>query len=248
VNCDLPEFFVALSRIKSKIVILDHTTRPWETRKFLGKMIRMILSTRGAFWVNVSSKLPPKESNYLGVIPNIVDQESLIGNPKRNQMTLPPRLVYLGRLSKEKRPDIFLELALSLKYPALVIGDGPLRQDLENSIPPDAEIEFLGHIRSPWELISSNDLVIVTSEYEGDGLVPLEAAALGIPVALRNVSDLRGLGFPPQTYFANIPELGKKIQESGFSGFLLTKDDSYRILKGRASSAVYESWKNLFRI
>ncbi|GMM84674.1 glycosyltransferase family 4 protein [Pseudoalteromonas sp. MTN2-4] len=88
------------------------------------------------------------------------------------------RVGFVGRLSHEKGPDNFVELARRLdKNQSIsfnVFGDGPMAPDLQSSKP--ANIQFHGHQASSdfWEKI---DVLVISSRAEGLPMVLLEAMA-----------------------------------------------------------------------
>lgn len=92
---------------------------------------------------------------------------------------------YVGRLSAEKGLKTLLEAAAKCPHTLKVVGDGPLRAELEAQYAGCGQIEFLGY--QPWEsirdLVSRARCVVVPSEwYEVFGLVIMEAHCLGTPV------------------------------------------------------------------
>jgi glycosyltransferase involved in cell wall biosynthesis len=109
------------------------------------------------------------------------------------------KIVIVGRLSAEKgqksaidaiaearrlRPDVRLHLEL--------IGDGPLRSDLERHVSHldlQAQVNFRGFLKNPYPWIAHADLVCIPSEYEGLPNVALEALALKTPVLATNCSS-----------------------------------------------------------
>lgn len=93
-----------------------------------------------------------------------------------------PRPIFLsvGRVAVEKN----LEAFLSLRLPGskVVVGDGPARADLERAYP---DAHFLG-VREGEELAAiyaSSDVFVFPSLTDTFGIVLLEAAASGLPVA-----------------------------------------------------------------
>ncbi len=243
-NCDLPEFYSALAIWNAECIIVEHTTRPWTGRKAFGKLIRRILRTRGARYVRVSERINiyPLFNDTL-VIPNIIDAKIIATELMQSKVpNARGKLLFVGRLSREKRPDLFIELARETEYEALVIGDGelslPLRQDSEDV----ANLSFLGQQLNPWKFASSQDLLVLTSDYEGDGLVALEAISIGIPVALRCTSDLQRIGFPLKNYFEDIPALASRIAKNNFSDFELSDFEVSQILKNRSPEKISRLW------
>jgi glycosyltransferase involved in cell wall biosynthesis/SAM-dependent methyltransferase len=104
----------------------------------------------------------------------------------------------IGRLTQQKRPLDFLELALRSKRDGLdvifiLVGDGELtsdcrrfqeRHDLDNV----RFVDFCEDLTQVYPILSG---LIVTSEYEGLPIVALEAMAMGVPVLTTDVGDLR---------------------------------------------------------
>jgi glycosyltransferase involved in cell wall biosynthesis len=88
--------------------------------------------------------------------------------------------LYVGRVSVEKNIEAFL--ALDLPGKKLVVGDGPLRRDLEVRFP---DVQFVGEKRGA-ELVGyyqRADVFVFPSKTDTFGLVLLEALACGTPVA-----------------------------------------------------------------
>lgn len=97
------------------------------------------------------------------------------------------RILYVGRLEREKRVDLLLDALKNIKGEWFldIVGDGVERESLElracrNEI--DCKIKWHGWSDNPWEEIDKANLLVITSEQEGFGLVMIEALALGIPV------------------------------------------------------------------
>lgn len=128
-----------------------------------------------------------------------------------------PYVLFLGRLSSEKGPDVLLK-AFSLCVEKLgdlnvvFAGDGPMRAELERSVPSElsSRVSFTGYLRGDAlrSLIKGASFVVVPSRcYENFPYSILEAFSFGVPVI---GSELGG-----------IPEL---VVE-GSTGFLCKPDD-----------------------
>ncbi len=110
------------------------------------------------------------------VIPSGVDLPERVSAPAE-----PPHALYVGRLSEEKG---VLELAQAARdLPLVVVGDGPLRESLPQTV------GFVAHdeIGSYYERAS---IVVVPSRREGYGVVAREAMAYGRAVVATNVGGL----------------------------------------------------------
>lgn len=91
-----------------------------------------------------------------------------------------PRLLFVGRVSKEKNIEAFLNL--EMKASKVVVGDGPDRERLQRGYP---EIEFKGYCFG-LELVNEYaqaDCLVFSSKTDTFGLTSVEAMACGTPVA-----------------------------------------------------------------
>jgi glycosyltransferase involved in cell wall biosynthesis len=96
---------------------------------------------------------------------------------------------FVGRLSYEKGPDRFLELAKSLPDRQFeMFGDGPMFQKLSKK--SNGSVVFRGPVSSMQPYWSHIGLLCITSRYEGLPLVALEAMSHGVPVVAFSVGAL----------------------------------------------------------
>ena len=107
-----------------------------------------------------------------------------------------PTVVFLGRLSANKRPDhaIAAFRLLRVLHPNAqlwVVGDGPMRAHLERSAP--SGVTFFGRVdeRQKHELLARAHVLIATSLREGWGLGVTESAQVGTPAVGYDVPGLR---------------------------------------------------------
>jgi glycosyltransferase involved in cell wall biosynthesis len=121
-----------------------------------------------------------------------------------------PAIIYVGRVSKEKGLEMLQPFSRFLEYGGVshrlvVVGDGPMRADLQSECP---QAVFTGTLRQDEVAVAmaSADLMVFPSRTDTAGNVVLEAQASGLPVL---VSDSGG------------PRENLRPAESGFvcSGF-----------------------------
>lgn len=96
------------------------------------------------------------------------------------------KLVYAGRLEPEKRIDLMFHALQRVDTPwsLELIGDGSLRRELKAlsvRLGMQDRIVWTGWREDPWKELQEASLLLLTSAYEGFGMVALEALARGIP-------------------------------------------------------------------
>jgi len=100
---------------------------------------------------------------------------------KKNKL----KIINIGRLSEEKDHITFLKalqlLENQIKYEAVIMGRGKLKNKLENFIKENdlkKNIKLIGYKSNPYPYIKQSDFVILTSLHEGLPNVLLEALIL----------------------------------------------------------------------
>jgi O-antigen biosynthesis protein len=132
----------------------------------------------------------------VSVIPNAIDLDLYAPRPHRGDRFV---VAFLGRLSEEKGPDVFLEIAAELAEDAgmefLVCGTGPMEsalRDLARRKGLEGRVRFLGRV-STQEFLPSCGVVVVSSRLDGRPNVVLESLAMGIPVVASRVGGIPAL-------------------------------------------------------
>jgi glycosyltransferase involved in cell wall biosynthesis len=106
---------------------------------------------------------------------------------------LPRRIGFVGRLSQEKRPDLFCALA-ERSPPGLewhIYGDGPMRAELEAR--HSRTVRFHGITEDMDSVWPTLGLLVMPSLFEGLPLAALEALASGVPLLASRVGGLPDL-------------------------------------------------------
>ena len=131
------------------------------------------------------------------VIPNGIDSAVYARDPA----PVPGRIVMVGRLSRQKRPDIALRTIASLlrTHPEAhldIVGDGPLRSETEALLAQlglAGSVRLLGNRTDVPDLLAQAACFLLTSDYEGCPLCILEAMAAGVPVVTTDAGGAREL-------------------------------------------------------
>jgi glycosyltransferase involved in cell wall biosynthesis len=102
---------------------------------------------------------------------------------------------YIGRLVPIKRPDRFVDAATRLvpQYPNvdfLVVGDGPLGDDIRARVASTPNIRFVGWRRNVASILAALDIVVLCSDNEGIPLSLIEASYCGVPIVATKVGSV----------------------------------------------------------
>ena len=103
------------------------------------------------------------------------------------------RFIFAGRLSHEKGPDIFCELARASQASGSfdIHGDGPMRSELERQ--HGEFVTFHGFTDNIRHALGGASALVMTSRNEGLPMIALEAMALGVPVIAPAIGGLPDL-------------------------------------------------------
>ena len=133
----------------------------------------------------------------LHAVPNAYGQgtEFLDRHAARAELNIPddrPTAGFIGRLGREKGPDIFIAALRQLDEPrprAIVIGDGVMREQLM-AASDGLDVQWPGAVPAAARLIRALDVVVLSSRTEGTPMVLLEAMAAGVPIVATRVGGI----------------------------------------------------------
>jgi CDP-glycerol glycerophosphotransferase len=136
-----------------------------------------------------------------------------------------PTFVTVGRLSPEKNHARMIRAfaavhAKNSNCRLIIVGDGPLRPQLAGLIRElglQRSVWLAGHQENPHAVLKSADCFVLSSNYEGQPMVLLEAAIIGLPIVTVNFGSVRD-ALPPE--FLIIVEAGDQDLARGMEQFL----------------------------
>ena len=136
---------------------------------------------------------------------------------KRNKLESNNYIFYIGRLAKNKRPDILIKAydQSNSKLDLVIAGKSTKDNDLMN-LSKNPKIKFLGEVNDDEkkDLMKNCKFSVFPSEYESFGLVILEAVKFGKPILLSNIWAFKELVSNKDFFFENnIDSLKTKIKE-----------------------------------
>ena len=201
--------FIVAARLLSKPVVvtihraevLPYHPLPWRIlRGFVLRVISEAICVSGSTReLAIGLGCPPGRSI---IVYNTVDQHRFSPNPPepaRVSLGLPVDeniLLYVGDLKPEKRCDDLLRAFAGVggECHLLILGDGPLRRELESlatALGIREKVSFIGRLPHSSKLLpiyyNASDIFVLASITEGHSLALLEALASGLPIVATSV-------------------------------------------------------------
>jgi glycosyltransferase involved in cell wall biosynthesis len=107
--------------------------------------------------------------------------------------------VMAGRMSREKGPHLLAVVADRTQWNVRFIGDGESLPDIRRLAPKTTVTGWLSHDDVLKEIAGARALVFPSLWHETEGLVVLEAAALGVPAVVADACAARDLVIDGET-------------------------------------------------
>jgi len=154
------------------------------------KYVRHFVATNGLIQKEITSRIGGENGGKVSTIRPV-----LRSTPKFSKSLPPGRDIYqISRLSTQKRLDRGLKMSSWLsEYGYLdnwnIVGDGPLRKDLEVKSLEHPLVAFHG-FKPTLEVINNAFGFVQSSDFEGLPMVVIEALAAGVPVFATKTGDL----------------------------------------------------------
>jgi glycosyltransferase involved in cell wall biosynthesis len=173
------------------------------------------------------------------IFPGLQDLDLLSKAQARTELGLDPEklyVVFVGRLTKIKRPDRLVDVATELKkdYPnvhLLVVGAGELFNSTKiAAASQELPMTFYGWRSDVARMLSASDIAVLCSDNEGVPLTLIQAAQAGLPIVSTNVgsvSDIVKHGTSGTLVSCSSAELAKELK-------VLIQDTGLRNLYGAA--------------
>ena len=128
--------------------------------------------------------------SLIEIRPNWIDTDIY----KPISMKLKNRILFVGRLSKQKNLNLLLSAINNNNIGIDIVGDGELRNSLDEIIQKsNIDINFLGRLPNDQmpKVYNSYPIYVLCSHYEGNPKTLLEAMACGLAVIGTNVPGIR---------------------------------------------------------
>lgn len=156
--------------------------------------------------------------NRIAIKPNFFSEDG-IGLAAADRFGVRNGFLFVGRLSPEKGISLLLDSFRNSPFTLRIIGDGPLRGEVESCASEYSNIQYLGHQDKQQivrELQTAEALVFTTIGFEQFGLVIIEAFFCGTPVIGPDTGSPAELiieGYNGQHFkTGSVPDLRRKIR------------------------------------
>ena len=193
----------ALANIKTPFISHLHSSVPWLDKIHPYTIAYLLAAEKAKKIITVSDSIEKRyifstfvQNKFQCILNPVCSKEILskagAASDKRYD------ICFVGRLSEEKQPLLFLDIIKSLKkkYPNLktiMLGDGDLRKKVVEKIKKEQMTEYVlwkGFQSNPYKFMNQSKILLLTSRYEGCPLVVLEALVLGLPCVVADVGGL----------------------------------------------------------
>lgn len=180
---------------KKKTVIL-------QIQNFLGKEILKKYKALGLPFYFIEKFYPFKFKNIIVVSEALNKRWNINGKVISNgiecfsnESKIGSYLAFLGRIDiTQKGLDLIVNVAkLFREFEFKIAGDGKDRARLINMIKDIPNIKYIGKVSGveKYTFISNSKFLIMPSRFEGQGIVALEALAMGKPLIVSDIAELK---------------------------------------------------------
>lgn len=195
---------VSFSGFNGKIVSHIHQIPDWFSKKNIKTLLYNYCTRKIDKIIFVSNAAYESyyfKSNIDGkykIIYNYVDASKVLELSKET-FDKKYDLCFFGRLVREKKPLLFIEIVYKLKskyknITACMIGNGPLEEECLKKIKEynlSKNIELLGFQKNPYKIVKNCGIVVMPSINEGLGLTAIESIILDKVVLNSGIGGLK---------------------------------------------------------
>lgn len=218
--------------LKRSFVVIAEKFLAFFTHQLLavGEKVRDDLLNAGIGSQGKFGLMPPGVE--VGFLPSRKDSRKILSLP-----VVGLQCAFIGRVTQIKRPDRFLEVVGELKNRGVdldffMAGDGELLEVCRERIKKeDLPVTILGWQSNIEIVLSSADIVVLTSDSEGTPLSLIQAGMAGIPVVTTNVGSV------PEVILDGVTGIitGLDVQELANALEKLVDDKALRTTLGNAA-------------
>ena len=194
----------ALVKGKTKLIMHLHNNSPWLKKVCFNSFAILFAAFRAEKILTVSESIEDEYifSRFIDkkivCIDNPISRGKILPMVSKNDYQKKYDICCVARLTEQKNPMKFLDVLYSIKksksdVKAVWVGEGSLEVEVKKRIYELGladNVEMVGFQKNPYKYMACSKIFMLTSDWEGYGLVAFEALTLGLPCIVSNVGGL----------------------------------------------------------
>ena len=181
-----------------------HNNSPWLKKLSINSIAFLYAGLKADKILTVSESIEKEYifsrliKNKIECIGNPISMEKILKQVNKDNYIKKYDICCVARLTEQKNPQKFIEIIEKVKknipkIKCIWIGKGELEKECKKIVEQKGlkeNIDFIGFQKNPYQYMAASKIFLLTSSWEGFGLVAFEALTLGLPCV---VSDVGGL-------------------------------------------------------
>lgn len=191
---------------KGNIPLIEHlhNNAPWIKKMCINSIAFLFAGLRSNKILTVSKAIENEYifsmalKNKIECINNPISRKKVLSKIEKANYQQKYDICCVARITEPKNPFKFLNILLEIKkknnnIKVVWVGDGELKEKVLNKVDElklNDNIIFVGFQKNPYIYMAQSKIFMLTSDWEGYGLVAFEALTLGLPCVVSNVGGL----------------------------------------------------------
>lgn len=197
----------ALTRMKVPIIAHLHNNSPWLKSLNIYSIVFLFSALKAKKILTVSESIEKEYifskflRNKIECISNPISRKKILDKVDNFDKKIVDKkydICCVARLTEQKNPKKFINIVEKIKgkFPdirCIWIGKGELEEECRKILKEkklERNINFVGFKKNPYKYMIQSKIFMLTSDWEGFGLVAFEALTLGLPAIVSNVGGL----------------------------------------------------------
>ena len=188
------------------VFLIDHlhNNSPWLSKLSINSLAFLYSGLRANKILTVSESIEKEYifSKYINkkikCIGNPLSREKILCNVEKSDFAKKYDICCVARITEQKNPFKFLSIIEKVKkqnkdISVIWVGDGNLKEQVvleSKKLGLTENKTYVGFKKNPYKYMASSKIFLLTSDWEGFGLVAFEAITLGLPSVVSKVGGL----------------------------------------------------------
>lgn len=183
-------------KLNVRYVRTIHNTLLWDEWKFIGKKVeKFFIKYNCSVAISQSTKMNYENEFKVKDIPMIYNGVKKQEQKQFNNIVLDKvNVLFAGRLEFQKGVDVLIEIIKNVgdnnKYHFHIVGEGSLEDVINRDLSNLRNVTIYSKVYNLSQFLSSFDFLLMPSNFEGLGLLSVEASMSGLPSIINNCIGL----------------------------------------------------------